>query len=172
MVDKLIHYLYHFDYNDESHVEPNEPLPESDTLAVNAGMYIIGDRYNIMDLKELAKNKFSYALNAGAWRKQSFPDVIRTIYDNTLPTDRGLRDCLVPTLQKYKKELRAQGRFMKVVRTHGDFAVDLIDAWGNLTRPADRSLPEHEWLCITCGRNRLGDDIICPYCHGDVPTSG
>ncbi|KAL8925185.1 MAG: hypothetical protein Q9208_003690 [Pyrenodesmia sp. 3 TL-2023] len=114
---------------DRSEVKHESPQQkESQLLALNAGMYIIGDRFDLSQLKDLAKEKFSAAL-IGRWDKEQLPDVIRTIYEYTLPSDRGLRDCLVPTLVKHKKALRGDESFMKLVKTHGDFAVDLIDAW-------------------------------------------
>ncbi|KAI4202519.1 MAG: hypothetical protein LQ350_002462 [Teloschistes chrysophthalmus] len=138
MLDKLIHYLYKFDYVDDdgrqSQTQSNAQKSDTQTLAVNAGMYIMGDRYNLLELKDLAKAKFTTALQS-SWDKENLPEVIRTIYDNTLPSDRGLRDCLVPIFKAHKATLRARPAFMQLVRTHGDFAVDLVDAWAGLQPP-------------------------------------
>ncbi|KAL8649423.1 MAG: hypothetical protein Q9210_004405 [Variospora velana] len=121
-IDKLIHYLYHFDYPGGSQHEPSR-TPSSTALVVNVEMYIVGDRYQLEDLKELAKHKFSLAL-ASSWNQQTFPEVIRTIYENTLPTDRGLRDLLVPVLKSRT--------LTELIHTYLDFAVDAIDAVAKL----------------------------------------
>lgn len=157
LVDKLVHYLYNFDYEDEGFLleylqqdedyeanrsgagkdrgneeqEGKETLQsnESQRLALHVNMYIIGDRFDLSELKDLAKEKFSAAL-IERWDKEDLPYVIRTIYENTLPGDRPLRDCLFPTLLQHKTALRSNEDFMDAVKTHGDFAVDLVDAWG------------------------------------------
>lgn len=115
---------------DTNEAEQEEPQQrDSQLLALNAGMYIIGDRFDLSQLKDLAKAKFSAAL-IERWDKESLPKVIRTIYENTSTSDRGLRDCLVPTLLQHTKALREDEDFMEIVKTHGDFAVDLVDALG------------------------------------------
>ncbi|KAI4115945.1 MAG: hypothetical protein LQ345_003554 [Seirophora villosa] len=155
------------DKNEGAKEEPE--CQEFQILALNVGMYIIGDRFRLSQLKDLAKEKFSAAL-IERWNKENLADVIRTIYDNTMPSDRPLRDCLVPTLQTNKKALREDEDFMDVVRTHGDFAIDLVDAWGN---PGDS-----ERIQLSCGgKNKAGklasrvcttqghDGVItCPHC--------
>ncbi|KAI4266277.1 MAG: hypothetical protein L6R35_006966 [Caloplaca aegaea] len=103
--------------------------PESQLLSFNAGMYIIGDRFDLSHLKDLAEEKFSAAL-IDRWDKEDLSGVIRTIYDNTMASDRPLRDRLVPVLIQHKKALRENEDFMDLVKTHGDFAVNLVDAWG------------------------------------------
>ncbi|KAL8760543.1 MAG: hypothetical protein Q9184_003270 [Pyrenodesmia sp. 2 TL-2023] len=115
---------------DTNEAEQEEPQQQdSQLLALNAGMYIIGDRFHLSQLKDLAKKKFSAAL-IERWDKENLPIVIRTIYENTLASDRDLHDCLVPTLLQHKKAPREAEDFMEVVKTHGDFAVDLVDVWG------------------------------------------
>ncbi|KAI4087720.1 MAG: hypothetical protein LQ344_006606 [Seirophora lacunosa] len=122
---------WRIDEEDKNEGAKEEPeFQESQLLALNVGMYIIGDRFELSQLKDLAKEKFSAAL-IERWDKENLADVIRTIYDNTIPSDRPLRDSLVPTLQINKKALREDEDFMNLVRSHGDFAVDLLDALSN-----------------------------------------
>ncbi|KAL9015440.1 MAG: hypothetical protein Q9185_007160 [Variospora sp. 1 TL-2023] len=115
--------------DEEDRNEDERKEPESQILVLNAGMYIIGDRFDLSHLKDLAEEKFSAAL-IDRWDKEDLPGVIRTIYDNTMPSDRPLRDRLVPVLIQHKKALRENEDFMGLVKTHGDFAVNLVDAWG------------------------------------------
>lgn len=152
MVDKLISYFYTCDYddcvfdfpehnsednnenkreedsNEDSQERSNSQTFKPEKLALNARMYVVGDMYCIEQLKLLAKAKFSAALVEG-WNKEDLPEVIRFIYEKTVSSDRGLRECLVPTLIQHKQALRSDDAFRKVVETVGEFAVDLIDAW-------------------------------------------
>ncbi|KAL8805590.1 MAG: hypothetical protein Q9182_001855 [Xanthomendoza sp. 2 TL-2023] len=131
LINKLIYYLYNCDYddsNDDVQNEADSQSPQAGRLAVNAAMYTIGDRYNLNGLQDLAKAKFATAL-PHCWNKEDFPGAIRFIYENTHTEDRGLRECLVPTLIQHKQHLRSDEKFMDVVQTYGEFAVDLLDAW-------------------------------------------
>ncbi|KAL8722652.1 MAG: hypothetical protein Q9225_000884 [Loekoesia sp. 1 TL-2023] len=142
-------------------------------LSINASMYIIGDRYDLRELKDLAREKFSIAL-VDRWDKEDLPDVIRTIYENTLPTDRALRDCLVPTLQKHQRALRNDEDFMEVVKTHGDFAVDLIDAWRNPSQQQTLKLNSNQLYDYGSSvRSSVGYDggVACPDCGQDLNYS-
>ncbi|KAL8862456.1 MAG: hypothetical protein Q9178_000953 [Gyalolechia marmorata] len=109
------------DKNEDKNEDNSEDSQKQMTLqdqkpALNARMYVAGDKYDISGLKLLAKAKFSAALVDG-WDKENLPEIIRFIYTNTLPSDRGLRDCLMPILIQHKRSLRADHTFMKVVET-------------------------------------------------------
>lgn len=173
MIEKLIHYFYHFEYADDDDrgdqaLSPSQG-PTGGSLAINAAMYIIGDRYMIGTLKDLAVAKFSAALASG-WNQQDFPEVIQTIYDNTPASDRGLRDCMAPILKAHGKELQKDAAFVEVVRTHGDFAVDLIDAWAKSISPAEKSVVHKVGglqgkYCHRCGLKKPpGFTGGCNYC--------
>ncbi|KAL8706227.1 MAG: hypothetical protein Q9201_000733 [Fulgogasparrea decipioides] len=142
LVDRLVHYFYHFYYDDMSEAQLSMS-PEITPLALDTNIYTMGDEYNMSDIKRLAKAKFSRALPTG-WNKEEFPKVIRTIYDTTPASDCGLRDCLVLVLQAYKLELRVSREFMDLMRSHGEFAVDLVDAWANLSQLAPRLVADRD----------------------------
>ncbi|KAI4128015.1 MAG: hypothetical protein LQ341_006727 [Variospora aurantia] len=230
MVDKLIHYLYNFDYDDTGFFEEDEEEDhhnlslaaikegeeetgtaeamdekagqegkgnvdegadwgsyegdrneggqkesESQLLVLNAGMYIIGDRFDLSHLKDLAEEKFSAAL-IDRWDKEDLPGVIRTIYDNTMPSNRPLRDRLVPVLIQHKKALRENEDFMDLVKTHGDFAVSLVDAWGQAQKIQLGSRSRAGSMYYNdVGRNYTtqGHDgvVTCPSCDAGLSYS-
>ncbi|KAL9012086.1 MAG: hypothetical protein Q9173_003122 [Seirophora scorigena] len=149
------------DLNEGAKEEPD--WQKSQLLALNVGMYVIGDRFDLSQLRDLAKEKFSAAL-IERWNQEDLAEVIRTIYDNTMPSDRPLRDCLVPTLQQNRKALRENEDFMNLVKTHGDFAVDLVDAWGN---PGDL-----EKIQLSCRKRHNGrpyaSQFFATYGHDGV----
>ncbi|KAL8909190.1 MAG: hypothetical protein Q9207_000364 [Kuettlingeria erythrocarpa] len=146
---------------------------ESQLLALNAGMYIIGDRFDLSHLKDLAKEKLSAALTE-RWDKEDLPYVIRTIYDNTLPSDRGLRDCLVPAILQHKKALREDEDFMNIVETHGDFAVDLIDVWsGGKSSGVPKIMLTSSRLTVYGHKSASGQNgkVNCPDCDKEQTYS-
>ncbi|KAI4189144.1 MAG: hypothetical protein LQ348_003836 [Seirophora lacunosa] len=126
LIDQLISCFYTFQYSGLARFSKDR---EHQPLALNVEMYIIGDRYQLSGLKVLAKSKFSAAL-LHCWDKEPLTEIIRNIYENTVSTDRALRDALLPILQEHRQTVRVNEEFKEVVRTVGDFAVDLMDAWG------------------------------------------
>lgn len=151
VVAKLVNYLYTCDYDDcildfsghdseDNNANGSEEASNEDSrersksqafmpgkLALHARMYVVGDMYRVDQLKLLAQAKFSAAL-VNCWDKEDFPEIIRFIYDNTVSSDRGLRESLVPVLLQQKDKLRADGAFMNVVETYGEFAEDFVSA--------------------------------------------
>ncbi|KAL8840578.1 MAG: hypothetical protein Q9170_001264 [Blastenia crenularia] len=165
MINELINYLYNCDYEDGGQSDDNEERRnDSERTSINAGMYIIGDRYGLSGLRDLAKAKFAAAIIKG-WEGENLPEIIRTIYENTLSTDRQLRGCLVSTLKNHIQKLYTREAFMKVVETHGEFAVDLIKVWGapnesthqTVNRPPRRN-------CAYCESEISRDYARCQYC--------
>ncbi|KAL9005020.1 MAG: hypothetical protein Q9188_002169, partial [Gyalolechia gomerana] len=56
MINELINFLYNSDYDDSGHSDDeDDKRSESEKLAFNVGMYIVSDRFNVSDLKELAR---------------------------------------------------------------------------------------------------------------------
>ncbi|KAL8978830.1 MAG: hypothetical protein Q9177_006299, partial [Variospora cf. flavescens] len=161
--------------DEEDRNEGGQKESESQLLVLNAGMYIIGDRFDLSHLKALAEEKFSAAL-IDRWDKEDLPGVIRTIYDNTMASDRPLRDRLVPVLIQHKKALRENEDFMDLVKTHGDFAVNLVDAWGQAHKIqlGSRSRASSMYYNDN-GRNYTtqGHDgvVTCPSCNAGLSYS-
>ncbi|KAL8778189.1 MAG: hypothetical protein Q9213_007525 [Squamulea squamosa] len=135
MIDRLVNYLYSCDYDDYATLPltnsqrqfPAEYPIQTRQLACVVNMYVIGDRYEIAGLRNLSKAKFSTALPI-RWNKENFLDIVRTIYDDTVPSDRGLRDCLTPIFKERGLELRSRAAFKDLLRIP-DFAADFVEAW-------------------------------------------
>lgn len=160
MVHEFLTYLYTSNYVDSG--RPNnedDKLSESERLEFNLGMYMTADRYGVNDLKELAREKFAAAIENG-WSGDNLSDVVRTIYESTSSAaDSELRKRLMSTLQKHKKVLRDNEDLMKIVKTHGEFAMDLIDAWGKPSGQEDLRLYCH--IRESFGRE---GSVKCPRC--------
>ena len=137
-VARMLQFCYTYDYQiivDDKALASDVVV---DPMLVNARIYFVADKYDIGPLKDLAKKKFEEVVKE-QWRLESFPTVIKAIYENTLPSD-SLRVCLVSVVKRHKKELRESIAFMEVVRSGGDFAADVFDAWTNDRAPAVREI--------------------------------
>ena len=125
----LLRYFYAHDY----HVDGNGKPP----LVAHARVYAIADKYSVGLLKDLAVCNFELALeNVNAAALPSFIAAVEVIYSTTLSSDRGLRDCIEPTLANYCQELRDSDEFMALIRSglgDGDFAVEVMDIWSDMS---------------------------------------
>lgn len=161
----MLLYLYKSDYPDD--VGVYEPL------ILNASMYALADRYDIGNLKTLAKEKFSDLVRGHALDTTFFGAVYVT-YNSTLPSDRGLRDCIAPKMRKHWIELRANDIFMDVVKSNGDIAIDMVDTWAASNDKPIRSasmpgMIKQGMFCPVCNDWRMTEPwfrgIRCSACH-------
>jgi len=64
-------------------------------MLVNAAVYSIAGKYDVVDPKTLAQKKFGLAISNFAERQQNPTPAIRLVYESTPSSDRGLRDICV-----------------------------------------------------------------------------
>jgi hypothetical protein len=81
-------------------------------------------RYDIPQLKEVAKEKFETAAKA-CWQMDDFPVAIAEVYSDTLETDRGLRDLLVTISTDHIDQLQEENGFRRALESMAGFATDL-----------------------------------------------
>ncbi|KAF2423577.1 hypothetical protein EJ08DRAFT_595918, partial [Tothia fuscella] len=94
----LIHYFYHFDY----------AVTDEKTLQYHMTMYSLADEYLVEDLKVLVASKFRTEL-AILESSEDFSDVVKFVYDNTMDSDRVLRNIVVDFVVKNKRRLATKG---------------------------------------------------------------
>jgi hypothetical protein len=70
----------------------NSPEPEC-PIMFNAKIYIIADQYNIPSLKNLAKTKYEVAVTE-TWDPVVFTKAVRFLWENTVESDRLMRDAV------------------------------------------------------------------------------
>jgi hypothetical protein len=102
-----------------------ESLPFSNALQVNAQMYVMGDKYNVTALKELAIKKYIAALPVG-WNSESFTNSVYEIYEGTPEEANGLKDVGIKFAATKAKELMDRGDFITVLKDIPDFAVEVL----------------------------------------------
>ncbi len=148
-----------------------DPLQKSadavDPLIAHLNIYAVADKYDIGLLKELAKLKFSAILHEhriqgnDLWIQNSFPDIVARVYDTTMASEGGLRDCLLPLIKDHWTLLRGEAAFMNLVRSVEDLAVNIIDAWTSDRAPLIDNVfagyGQGHYSCPVCKTHKLFD---------------
>jgi hypothetical protein len=75
-------------------------------LLVSAKMYEIGDKYDVLGLKQLALAKFSLACEK-YWESQQFAPAAHYVFSTTPESDKGLRDIVAKTIADHMKTLNS-----------------------------------------------------------------
>ncbi|KAJ9654151.1 hypothetical protein H2198_006770 [Neophaeococcomyces mojaviensis] len=83
-------------------------LPDLDTdslmerLTVNAKMYALADKFDIQDLKLLARDKFESATTQD-WESMAFVRAAKLVFESTPLSDHGLRDIVIKTIIAHRE---------------------------------------------------------------------
>jgi speckle-type POZ protein len=158
VIRAMIRYLYTDDYDDGdpgpataglspdcASCQNSRPCtlhpPEIDfafPLIFNVKMYVIGDKYDIPGLRALATKKYQ-ACVAVHWNNTTFSESAQHLWDNTMDTDRQLRDVVVKTAHKHIKQFLDRGEFKDFMRSHGDVGLEVVQIMERYSddRPAE-----------------------------------
>lgn len=136
IVGKMIDFLYTLDYDDrpsssvvaEEAKQQQQQARASDqasSLLVNAKVYIIADKYELEALKSFACTKYKKVLS-NTWNSPFFPESACHVLENTMETDRPLRDVIVRVASEHAKDLLDRDDFVEMLKNHGDVAADIL----------------------------------------------
>jgi len=75
---------------------------DTERLTVNTLMYALADKYEIEDLKALAKAKFEQAVLQD-WESRAFAHAAGLAFDTTHSSDQGLRSVIVKTINQHRE---------------------------------------------------------------------
>ncbi|KAF2807276.1 uncharacterized protein BDZ99DRAFT_368734, partial [Mytilinidion resinicola] len=87
MVERMIYYFYHLDYLPTSY----NRRPNQGVLEIHAQMYAMADKYQISEMKDLAKAKFEAAMRFHGGYKL-LPHVVPIVFTTTPDSDAQLRN--------------------------------------------------------------------------------
>ena len=94
-------------------------------LLDNVLVYIIGEKYGVGGLKELAKAKFRDQAERLLSIKE-FPEIIGNLYGSTPASDRGLRDVVSHICVHQVRKLVDSPGLNAVIQERGDFGLDIL----------------------------------------------
>lgn len=94
----------------------------------NITVYALAEKYDIQDLKDLAKEKFRGRSASHLWRYSDLFDALEVIYSNTPSSDRGLRDIISKLCANTNDEedLLEKPRFRELMSKDGSMALDVL----------------------------------------------
>ena len=96
-------------------------------LLTNTRVFVIADKYDIQGLKQLATKKYKVAV-PNAWNCTEFFGSLRLLYEETLESDRLLKDVAVKTAGKHVKDLVDRGEFAALCRLNGELGFEILRA--------------------------------------------
>jgi hypothetical protein len=138
----------------------------SDTaLLINTQVFIIADKYDIQDLKQLAREKYEDVV-PHTWDSSSFVASLKLIYEETLESDRLLKDVAVNMAGQHMKKLVDREEFVDLCKNNGVIAFDVMMAslgrlgetntgttrgHHGITNEPSKTLTPEEEKCFSCG---------------------
>lgn len=94
-------------------------------LIVHAKLYILGDKYDIPSLKELASRNYRETV-ATQWNTKNFPESAEIIYNNIVVERDMLKDVIYEKARSNISTLISEPRFEGLLRRTNDFAADIL----------------------------------------------
>ena len=126
-IERMVTFLYTGGYDQGSPVITVKdaelfvgPIP-----AANALVYSIADKYEIEDLKALAKVKFETFAFA-AWDCKDFPAIVAQVFDTTPESDLGLRDVVSLICAKHVDEVLTSEVWSDLLTDNGAIGLSIL----------------------------------------------
>ncbi|KUJ17730.1 uncharacterized protein LY89DRAFT_669023 [Mollisia scopiformis] len=150
IVREMIRYLYTDDYDHnpyeqgglapgyECHISPEaenslaspdhrllDGTNEACCLMFHVKMYVAGDKYDIPGLRTLVTEKYQHCV-AEYWNSTTFSHAALHLWDNTVESDRQLRNVVIQAAHDNLDELLDRGEFRDLMQSRGDFCFDIV----------------------------------------------
>jgi hypothetical protein len=104
--------------NDGSEYNPH-------SLVTNVQMYIIADKYEIEALKKLASAKYEEVVRM-CWNTFEFSESARLIHENTVESDRTIKDVIEKAASDNINALLDRGEFTALLNGNGELATRIL----------------------------------------------
>lgn len=139
----MIDFLYRSRYNDNREADegnvPNQPsfaLPGQPSapgslyiikgpLITNAKVYILGNKYDIPSLKEMAARKFREVVK-DRWNGDDFIESAELTYDNIDNKEDALKSVVVEAAHSNIQQLLRNPEFVNLLEFNGSIATDIL----------------------------------------------
>jgi hypothetical protein len=124
IVAHMIKFIYTQDYDDGKN-RPSTTSEANGALLTNVKVYILGDKYDIQPMKVLAAKKYE-ALVPEQWNTPSFADSLKLLYDQTLDSDRMMKDMAIKIAGDHATKQADRTEFLDLCQARGDIAYDVL----------------------------------------------
>ncbi|TVY20480.1 hypothetical protein LARI1_G001840, partial [Lachnellula arida] len=122
------------DYQMERTQIPSEPL-----ITV-VKVYIMADKYDVPALKKLATTKYRDLLQT-EWESESFSQSLELLFDQTMESDRMLKDVAIAFAGGKAQELMDREDFVSMIKENGDIGAEVFKACLALSKVRAASAP-------------------------------
>jgi len=126
------------------------------SLMTNVKVYIIADKNEIGALKKLASTKYQQVVQK-SWNNPAFAESARLVYENTMESDRAIRNVIVQTASDNIKALLDRGEFVELLNSHGELATEILKklvASGQPINAFHLDFASSDWGSSTYGKER------------------
>lgn len=107
-------------------IAPIDPFYQEESLLINVKVYILADKLDIIELKELATSKYEMLVLA-LWDTAAFLESVALLFGNTMENDLPLRE-IIAMISSYRiKNLMEKESFVMLMKEHGDLAVMILE---------------------------------------------
>ena len=104
------------------------PCPLKDNCSVlfnNVRVYAIAEKYEILPLKELARERFGTCAENN-WSCEEFPAIVREVVESTPSTDRGLRDIVSQLVAEHVQKFLDNEDFLHLLEDSGELGLNIL----------------------------------------------
>jgi hypothetical protein len=124
-------------------------------FALHTQMYIVGDKYAVIGLKELAQTKME--VQAGTCcEHEGFFQAVQDTYGSTMDNDRGLRDICVKAALRRIAILSQLEAFQALMKDTPDFMFDLFQA-----QQAEQASKRQQAYTLSCKNHHTTNCTRC-----------
>lgn len=129
-------------------------------------VYAMADKYGVLELKELAKRKFTACADCD-WPTENLAEILRAVYGSTPESDRGLRDVVARLCSNRLHDLIHLASFTAVLVEEGALCLDVLRR--TLIR-SDKLLQDQDHKVRELQRENktLADDLATQTAHVDL----
>jgi len=107
-------------------LDSSDDVSHKSPLEVNADMYILADKYDLQQLKDLSASKYQ-KIAPSSWDSPGFHKSVQTVYENTMDSDRLLRDIIVNVACDQVNGLLGRREFVDLLRSNGELSTDILE---------------------------------------------
>jgi speckle-type POZ protein len=96
-------------------------------LLANAQVYILGDKYDIPSLREVATAKYKEIVK-DRWNNNIFAASAQSVYTSIVREYDMLKDVIIEAAHCIMTQLLNRGEFVRLLRSNGNMATDFPNA--------------------------------------------
>ncbi|KAF5876306.1 putative btb poz domain protein [Botrytis fragariae] len=139
----------------------DEPL---EILTICTRVFTMAEKYDIPELKVLAKTKFEEAVST-EWNTASLSASLWLMYDELPESDRLLKDIAIQAAASHVNELVDRGEFAALCKENGDIAFDVLKASLHVSTHSGKTCPYCDMEYENRVLKRKKEKYYCNNCN-------